>query len=249
MEWTPPDEVWRVSGLWTDPGGNSWILVFSLIHLGGRLECVGLSIRSYARRAALRRGFWVETYGTRPMDVAEFDDDVLLKGIGEAQMFELTELQENALHKLAAGAELAPVPLKSTTLRELPFFGMLSAARLEQARETRADAEWICEQEDLDQARAEVTAGMLEAGAAELERPRGKPSKRKRGRPPKYTTDDLKRVADTYLQTWQSGSSAPTKAVREAFGYSASQAEKLVAKCRRLGLIPPTGPSRKSGQS
>ena len=33
--------------VWTDPEGQPWVVVFNLVDIAGRLECVGMEIRSF----------------------------------------------------------------------------------------------------------------------------------------------------------------------------------------------------------
>jgi hypothetical protein len=58
------------------------------------------------------------------------------------------------------------------------------------------------------------------------------------GRSGRYGTEHWRQVADIYLAAWRSGSSTPTKAVREHFHVSTSTAGKWVAKARAQGLLP-----------
>lgn len=61
------------------------------------------------------------------------------------------------------------------------------------------------------------------------------------GRPPMYGAEHWERVAGVYLEAARApGRATPTSAVRDTFAVGKSTAAKWVAKCRGLGLIPPT---------
>lgn len=89
-------------------------------------------------------------------------------------------------------------------------------------------------------------AARLQVLEASRERRRGP------GRPPAYGAEHYERVATIYSQAQREGRS-PTKAVAEemAGGYSAGKwaAMKWVAKCRDLGLLPPTVKGKAAGWS
>ena len=63
---------------------------------------------------------------------------------------------------------------------------------------------------------------------------------RRGGRPPKYGPEHWQKVADVYREAFAGGRLTPTRAVARRFKVSDSAAAKWVAKCRQLGLLPPT---------
>jgi hypothetical protein len=69
------------------------------------------------------------------------------------------------------------------------------------------------------------------------------PTKRARGgRPPKYKPEHFEKVARVYSEAFAAGTQtvAPTVAVRKRFRVSYAAAAKWVARCRQMGLLPPT---------
>jgi hypothetical protein len=64
-------------------------------------------------------------------------------------------------------------------------------------------------------------------------------SKPRRGRPPEYGPEHFAEVARVYREAY-ADNKAPTRAVARHFSVSHSAAGKWVARCRDLGLLPPT---------
>jgi hypothetical protein len=93
-------------------------------------------------------------------------------------------------------------------------------------------------------------AKWLESRAGAVEKPGKRP-----GRPRKYSEEVLARVALTYLEMRDDGdspSSSPMKdtweALRDELGLGRGDIEKLIARGKKEGLVPPIGPSRESGR-
>lgn len=72
------------------------------------------------------------------------------------------------------------------------------------------------------------------------------PSTRSPGRPAIYTVDHWEKVAAAYTKALRAGQS-PTDVVRQEFMVSRSAAVKWVARCRELGLLPPTTKGKAAG--
>jgi hypothetical protein len=68
----------------------------------------------------------------------------------------------------------------------------------------------------------------------------GTAAARRGGRPPKYGPEHWQKVADVYRTAFAGKRLTPTRAVARRFKVSQSAAAKWVAKCRDLGLLPPT---------
>jgi hypothetical protein len=67
------------------------------------------------------------------------------------------------------------------------------------------------------------------------------------GRPRLYDAEHWSEVAKVYTEAWRSTDErrrAPTRAVAEHFTVAKSTAAKWVARCRDLGLLPPTSKGR-----
>jgi hypothetical protein len=237
------NEIRKESTVWTDSKGRHWLLVFFLAEIDGRNECVGFSLRSYVRQLNADGAY--EAFDVEQSDPFDLADEARRLGASEDEAYEIGFLQAQPLKDLPGGNELCPAPLNSTTLRELPFFSLLNRTLLRVAARIRETAtltrSWG--EDDL--------ADTFEGFAEWLQAEKSKPTIRRRGPRPKYTSEHLANAATVYLEAVRQGSRTPTKAVREALGLSQSSAEKLVSRCRDddVGLIPPIGPSRESGQS
>lgn len=68
----------------------------------------------------------------------------------------------------------------------------------------------------------------------------------KGGRPPTYPLEHWVEVARVYNEA-NMAHRTPTRAVRRRFGISATAAAKWVARCRALGLLPPTSRGKARG--
>ena len=125
-------------------------------------------------------------------------------------------------------------PLSSTVLAKLPFGALKRRAQsdladaLEQVSEAPERA-W-----DI-QTNASRWTDDLEATAARLRDESTTPG----GRPLMYDEEHWQQVAGVYRDAAKRGD-APTKAVAEWGQVSKSAAAKWVARCRDLGLLPPT---------
>lgn len=120
--------------------------------------------------------------------------------------------------------------LTAQLLRAFPFRGVLRAARRDEGEKLRSAAEqwpeggWPAHREWLlAQAQAFLDGRDESAG----------------GRPPTYDATHFAQVAEVYIEAARAGQH-PTAAVREHFTVSRSAAAKWVARCRDMGLLPPT---------
>ena len=127
------------------------------------------------------------------------------------------------------GAGLSLRPLRSTDMHNMPFASLLERAR----QEWRLDPAFFD-----DRANA---VRLWSEGRAKSPRSAGKSPEQHlgRGRPPRHTMDDLRKVAGVYTTAyWNSaGTPQPTAAVMSELGYSRSVATKLVMRCRKVGLL------------
>lgn len=115
---------------------------------------------------------------------------------------------------------MKPTKLTTTTLRDFPLGATVDGSRA-----------WVGAVLTWWAGRDEARRDELEAKARRFAARRSKG-----GRKPMYGPDHWAAVADVYLGT----ASKPTSAVAEAFGVSHSAAGKWVARCREMGLVPPT---------
>lgn len=185
----PEKEVRTVMRYWEPPGGHRWIVEFELANLGGRIECVGVAVRS--------------SVDTSPMP---YDWRASLR------------------------------PLNAITLRKLPFDGLLTLARRDQASLLRRG--WLIPENDPE------TWQWAEELAADYESP-GKSG----GHRSKYSPGFLARVASVYQAAFARGESSPSQFVERELKLTPDVARKLVHRCREphLRLLPPAEPRKARG--
>ncbi len=253
-----PRQVLKVARVWNDPKGGPWLVVYELAQLAGRWECVGMSMRSYLRHfisGEVTGDGLRDAIVERPMTRADLEADIpgpewLPLGVWE----EYVELQSVALEH-DVPALLMPRALSTLVWRRFPLAGELKSARRGLAREQRSEADsWRFIAESVGDDLSRQWADDSEALAKEFERPPAKSTERpRRGRPPVYDDEYLRRLAARYqkLMTSVSATRSPIKDLAEELGVPRRTVEKLVARCRRMKppLIPPYRPSRESGQS
>ena len=244
--------------LWREPGGGVWIVIFDLARIEERLECVGFSLRSYvahleldgdgqAQEKLLEGPLTLDELWRQTTTLLEFDRGGRQGRLLESHFWNrLAEGQAEALEAFATG-DLAPRPLDAVTLRKLAFYNELRRARLGESKLYRDEAEVSEGQDHWPWGSPEE----LTSRAADLERPHSRPGERPRGRRPKYTAEDLVRVAAIYNAALDSGSLSPTKDVSVATGLALNAADKLVRRCRRLDppLIAPVKRPHREGPS
>jgi biotin operon repressor len=143
-------------------------------------------------------------------------------------------------------------PLRTGTLRDLPFAAVLAGAMRDEAQRHASRADLAGDRRNPPWWKGDVEAGDLFARlhhyfARTLDPPAG----RKGGRRAKYTFADLQRVAEVYRDEYANGGPrpTPTRHVAEALGISRNQAAKLVARCRQPGvaLLSPTEKGKAGG--
>lgn len=115
-----------------------------------------------------------------------------------------------------------PRPITTTDLRGLRLAEIIEVERAKLARFLFADSG----DEDWD-------ATPWAAGVVEAWEPKA------RGRPRIYGPEHFAEVARVYREA-DARSRTPTRAVARHFGVSQAAAAKWVARCRELGLLPPT---------
>jgi hypothetical protein len=228
-----PREIARRSSLWHDKDGRPWLVILDFTVISGRLECVGMEIRSF-----LRHEFNVPENVREKIELGEV---VITTSAGGdcpdywdgSEMQPLTDRGYDLLPGDSLGAKVDPAdvlamshptPLRATVLRQLPLGDVCTRTRRQDIRQRLENAapsgvahdDWVKE-------RAAVWA----------------PKTRRGGRVAKYSHSDLERVAALYSEAYESGSSSPTKDVAERLGANRNRAAKLVWKCRKVGLLAP----------
>lgn len=133
--------------------------------------------------------------------------------------------------------DVPPVALTTTVLRTLVPSRMIAQHRRAQRRWNEAFLN-AAAGGDNPQVRQWLTAASStrDADAARV------------GRPPVYHGERLAEMAQVYSTAWMRRDN-PTSAVAAHFHISRSHAGKLVARCRRQGLLPPTEVGKARGTS
>ena len=227
-------EIVKLRRLWASPTAAYGSSSLTSLGIEGRLECVGFSLRSYVAHLELDENSQAkETLLEAPLTLDELwkETETLLefdrrgqqgRPLLESYLWDrLGEGQGQALEAFAK-QELTPRPLTAVTLRKLRFYDEVRRARLQES-ELRKDEAGVSE------AQPHWPWGSpddLRSWAVDFERPRSQPGERRRGRPPKYTLEDLMRVAAIYNAAADSGSLSPTKEVSDQTGWSLNTADK-----------------------
>ena len=225
----PENEVRKISRVWQDHAGGSWLVVFDLANLRGRIECVGVALRSCLGPA---------------FDAAYQPTDEELDAAMDSPLWKWVDPVPQPLEEV-----FGLRPLLATTLRQLPFDDVLVRARRSEARSLENLAVTVAE---LAEAYPEAMEAASPPGLdlrlqqeAELYEPRGKAG----GRRSKYSPEFLRRVAAVYQAAFEEGIDPPAKRVEQALGLTPDVARKLIHRCRdpHLRLLPPTKPTRPRG--
>jgi hypothetical protein len=217
-DWTE-DEVRKVSRTWTDKDGHTWIVVFDLANLQGRVECVGMALRSH----------FGPLYDVRHPS-PELPEDGAVR-----EWIDYLEMALNDVPPLGDG-RLEPRPLRAGTLRQLKLVEELRNARADHAADLRQYGEHLRQHPE-----SWATPEDFEAAADVYTN--------ESGRAPRISATHklLERVAGVYQDAWREGEEPPNTAVRRKLQsylkqrVTATQARKLVEKCRKTDppLLPP----------
>ena len=263
MSYLHPHQIHRAACLWRTENGEPWLIVFSFAEIGGRIECVGMEMRSYiAFKEEASAG------GSRPYESFWSGAAAGIGQLSEEEFLRLLpELGEDVHHPVApfdplalrAGAHreramLHPRPLQASTLRQLRLAEVLAQVRQQIAVQTSKlglpTVQDRIEFERRSGASDSPGAAVLEAWvAADRElREAFRSAKHKRGHPPAYSDAHLKLAAALYRDAFERrGSLSPTKDVATELGVTRDVAAKLIRRCRRTGLLGPTEQRRAGG--
>ena len=201
-----PHEIRRVAKVWQDVHHQQWLVVADFAEIAGRIECVGVQLRSYIRhQEALRAeqsdwpieevltydGYWAggpvtALPGTGSVDenwrVARLERD--LHGLAT---HDLLAAEANA--HLAEGLD-QPRPLRTETLRDLRLGDVLKELRCELARQTGSMGEVFVDlHRDVErQAGNAAAVAELDRWKEDVEQTRTaiNSTPKRRGRPRKY---------------------------------------------------------------
>lgn len=236
------EKRYRITRLWRpSKASQPWFVIFDLAEIDGRLDCVGVSVRSY--------------------DDVSWPDDANVERWMPVSDMRLEEDQGASYTRVhGASADEGEVlfqqfafplrPLNTTILRKLPFASLLAGSRPQTARDKREGAaiteaslrRWLDARTGEPAFSDEKIAEIVEKDEAEakaLERPGTR-----RGAPAKYDNDYLAKVAHIYTTAFPT---RPTLAVARELGCDTKRAAKLVWLARRRGFLGPTSPGVAGG--
>jgi hypothetical protein len=153
MDWLRENALVRGSCLWRSTDGEPWIVSFDFAEVGGRLECVGMQMRSYIEveqhdefgpyRACLSGEVSIEDLLPMPQPLAELDlrdpqsRADYLRALGEPGTTPLFAALKDPDCVAAIlddperrwAPETSPRPLRTSTMRELPLGALLVHVR------------------------------------------------------------------------------------------------------------------------
>jgi hypothetical protein len=241
-----PREVARRSSVWHDNDGRPWLVILDFTMVAGRLECVGMEIRSFLRDE-------IDTADEHDPDhdltadayPAYWEDDV--SGVGPPLRTDsgYALLPSHGIFNTRMDppdllAMSRPRPLRATVMRQLPLADVCTRMRRQdlQEREMPRWATWPEEALALGLQPPFESADAFRDWRKERESVWA-PKTRRGGRVARYTRSDLEQVATIYSKAYMSGSTSPTKDVAEQLRVNRNKAAKLVWKCRKAGLLPP----------
>jgi hypothetical protein len=264
-----PREIVRASAI-SDIGGRPWLLIADFAEVGGRLECVGIELRSYLRcEAQVVAGVAAAKYGAYwdgPEDLAATGLNPEATNRGYRVGAEPRDLSSSDQLAVEAGAHREPElrkprKLESQTLRALSLARELDHLRRSLVAED-ADSATLRAQDNalesfligtgMEQARKRGDAESAEA----LERYEARrrqahqamdAGRRHPGRPRKYDQARLKEVAKLYIEAYRLGSRSPTRDVARKTGIPYGMVGKLIMRCRDEGLLKPATTRRAGG--
>jgi len=218
-----PREIVRRSWLWRDTGGHPWLIIPEFTMIDGRLECVGMEIRSFLRdQVDFENGAYPVWWDGDPKTLRDPQHDP-----------ELAALTTDEIDAIATSGMTPPRPLLATVLRQLPLADVITRTRRQGPQILDIIAPW-----PVMKAGAEATAAWRARRQAAWS-----PKKRGGGRVARYTREDLEQVATIYQDAFAI-SKSPTKDVAEALGITRNVAAKLVMRCRAASLLEPAPSSR-----
>lgn len=234
-----------MSRLWRDDDGGPWVAIFDFTMIAGRLQCVGLELRSFLRdEVDPGDGAYSAYWEGEPVSYVKMVERAEPNIYSEQDLAGLRPefrpdcrgekhplLEHDSLGAetdASASPQMVPRPLLATILRQLPLADVVA-----RTRQDAAELNWDPPQEILDAGEAALDAWLASCEALWA------PKRRPDGRVAKYSHEDLEHVAAIYARACELGSTSPTKDVGQAIGVNRNQAAKLVMKCRRAGLIQP----------
>ncbi len=264
-----PREIVRAARLCTI-GKRQWLLVADFAEIEGRIECVGIELRSFVRcdasvasdgSAAEYPAYWG---GPSDLPDAGLNPEALarLYPVGD----ELRDLSGSDRLAVDAGAHRVdklrrPHKLDSKTLRGLALADQLDRIRRQLVAEDAGSAELRAQDnalesflvgtvlEHAEERGDEKSVDLLKQYGERRDRAHGAmdAGRRRPGRPRKYDEATLRTVARLYTDAYRRGSRSPTREVARKTEIPYGMVGKLVMRCREAGLLEPAKPRTAGG--
>lgn len=212
----------RINRLWPDESKGPWLLTLHLAVVSGRMECVGVDLRSYLRRGVDDPADLERWQGLFPVASDYGDEELEMEIRQPGKAYGLMEASQGG-KVLFRSEQRDIVPLNSSALR-IPLGSLIAKSRdrATNALETLAT-----------RAASDVDRDALLEKARTYARD-ARSGRGRKGLPVEHYMD----VARIYKQAHARGEN-PTQAVSKHFHVSKSTAGKKVARSRELGLLGP----------
>lgn len=222
-----PNEIIRLTRTYTWPADDSrWLVTFELAEIDGRLECVGMTVRSFVKRWRTE-GYVAHVSAPEERD-AFYGELEEVAPAGSAAWHDLFEAQYPLLAAWEKEDLVLPQPFKALMLRDLSPGSLLAQARRDEATAIYAQLEVELLPPLPTDVASDGSSLADEAEALKRRKPRSK-----------YSDADVGKVAKLYRVFRNAGSRSPTTDVANELGYTRDVAAKLVARGRKRDLIEP----------
>jgi hypothetical protein len=227
-----PRETACRAALWHDKDGRPWLVILDFTMIAGRLQCVGMEMRSFLRdEVDISEDDDPEDFPATYPVYWEGEPGTIFPEVPADRGFALLPPGSGVLGRKVDAKDLLamsrPGPLQATVLRQLPLADVCTRMR-------RQGGSWA----DGFPPMTVFESGTLDDWLEER-KAAWAPKTRRGGRVAKYSHSDLEQVAAIYSEAYESGSNSPTKDVAEQLAITRNQAAKLVMKCRKSGLLGP----------
>ena len=222
----PTDRVWRTVLSWPDAQTGPWSVVVHWQELDGRAECVGLEIWNGTQVG----GAPMPGRSATPITTGALRELRPDRMIRKARM--------DRAHALDGAIDLLHAYQAAQNADRLKALGRDSWTKPSPYTKGRRKA-------TVSETGSRETAHLRKQSAALKKSAQWPKSANRRGRPPgpDKPPEHWQRVAEVYRQANDAGL-PPTAAVAAEFDKAYSTVNKWVARCREMGLLPPTNPGK-----
>ena len=210
----------RITRLWPDESKGPWLLVMRLMVVSGRIECVGVELRSFLQGGVDAPEDLERWWDVLPIasHYGHDDPDMEIRQPGKAYGV-MTISQDGNVMDRTQRVDITPV---DTLALRLPLADLLVEARNQALRALAT----LAAREETDDGR-QVLIEKARAYVDDTRSGRGR-----RGFPAEHYME----VADVYRRAHARGE-YPTQAVSAHFNVSKTTGGKKVARARQLGLL------------